>query len=620
MVLKYLPILAMLLSTACDFEAKQKGRAYSPNIVWITSEDNSKHYLKLFDSNGVSTPSIERLAEGGLVFTRAFSNGPVCSVARSAIISGCYGPRIGSQFHRKYVPVPMPESLKMFPFYLRKAGYHTTNNRKKDYNIIESDSIWDESSNTATWKNKGKNQPFFHVFNIGITHESGLHFTQTFMDTTETITDLQSFDIHPNHPDTRLFRFTNGWYRDKVVEMDRKVGEVIDELEEGNLLDDTFIFYFGDHGGVLPGSKGYLYETGLHVPMVVYVPKNFRHLIGDTDKRKIDGFVSFIDLAPTMLNIAGVDIPSEFDGNAFLGLDVDLKFVNSWKKTFSYADRFDEKYDMVRAVRKGRYKYIRNFQPHFYDGLMNNYRYKQLAYQEWNDLQENGELNEIQSVFFKFKEPEYLFDLDSDPFETINLASESNLSSVLFDMRSELNSWIKDMPDLSFYPEYILIDSAFSNPTGFGLRHKKDISKYLDVANLSLSEFHQIEQKIIKSLNSSDLYERYWALTAIISFGEEAVKLTPLLSSISKEDPTLINRVRASEFLAIVSKVDPTESLTNCLYSSNKPAEALLILNSIVLMGSYSYGYDFEIELSKIDDNVKKDSQVKRRLEYLKVI
>ena len=148
-----------------------------PNIVWITSEDNSKHYLELFDDNGIPTPNIQSLTENGLIFNRAFSNAPVCSVARSAIITGCYGPRIGAQYHRKIVTVPMPDSLKMFPAYLRQQGYYTTNNSKEDYNIIKSDGVWDESSKKASWKNRNENQPFFHVFNIGVSHESSLHFT-----------------------------------------------------------------------------------------------------------------------------------------------------------------------------------------------------------------------------------------------------------------------------------------------------------------------------------------------------------------------------------------------------------------------------------------------------------
>ncbi len=618
MVFRYTLLFLTVILTTCNVQVEKTDfDNNAPNIVWITSEDNSKHYLKLFDPNGVSTPNIEKLASQGLIFTHAFSNAPVCSVARSAIISGCYGPRIGAQFHRKYKPVPMPKSLQMFPYYLQKAGYFTSNNSKKDYNIIENDSVWNESSGKATWKNRAKNQPFFHVFNIGITHESSLHFSRQNMDTIKTKTDPASFSLPPNHPDTKIFRYSNALYRDKIKEMDIQVGKVIDELAKDNLLDNTFIFYFGDHGGVLPGSKGYLYETGLHVPMVVHIPKNYQHLVENMNNRKVEGFVNFIDLAPTILNLAGVKIPEGMDGQSFLGKDVNLKLVNDRNITFGYADRFDEKYDMVRSVRKGDYKYVRNFQPYHHDALMNNYRYKQLAYQEWEKLHIKGELNDVQSAFFKPKKPEYLFNITSDPYETKNLVNDPNFLTTLQDMRTELNSWIKGMPDLSFYPEYILIDHALSNPIAFGKRHKKEISKYLDVVNLSLSKFNLVEDELIKSLTAVDPWERYWALTAVISFGKKAEKLTPLLLQISKNDPELINRVRGSEFLAIAQDINPSESIINCLYLSKKPTEALLILNAIALMKSSNFGYDFKIESEKINSIVKMDAQVQLRLEFL---
>ena len=168
----------LLLWTFCLHPADHKRTQIDPppNFVWITSEDNSKHYLKIFDPHGVETSNIARLARHGLVFRHAFSNAPVCSVARSTLISGCYGPRIGAQFHRKLRMVSMPDSLKMFPAYLRAAGYHTSNNSKEDYNIAKTNDVWDESSRSATWKNRQKNQPFFHVQNFGTTHESRLHF------------------------------------------------------------------------------------------------------------------------------------------------------------------------------------------------------------------------------------------------------------------------------------------------------------------------------------------------------------------------------------------------------------------------------------------------------------
>jgi arylsulfatase A-like enzyme len=590
-----------------------------PNIVWITSEDNSKHYLALFDENGVPTPNIASLAQEGLIFNRAFSNAPVCSVTRSAIISGCYGPRIGAQFHRKLAPVPMPDSLNMFPAYLRRVGYYTTNNSKEDYNIVKRDGVWDESSKKASWKNRNENQPFFHVFNIGVSHESGLHFTAEEMEATKTETDLNSFAIQPNHPNTDLFKYTNALYRDKIREMDRQVGAVIDELRADGRLDDTFIFYFGDHGGVLPGSKGYLYETGLHVPLVVHVPKKYSHLVNIPIGSTVDGFVSFIDLGPTVLNLAGMDIPRGMDGKAFLGRDITNQEMDARDETYSYADRFDEKYDMVRAVRKGNYKYIRNYQPFNYDGLMNNYRYKQLAYKEWQTLYEKKELNELQSAFFENRAPEMLFDIDEDPYETNNLANDPAYKDTVLDLRKRLNTWVKEMPDLSFYPEHFLIGTAFENPVAFGAKHKKEIQKYVDIANLGLLNYDDIENSITAALNSSDPWERYWALIVCSSFGQKAIGLASQIRKMTTNDPELINRVRAAEFLGIVKKSDPSEVMTNSLYKSEKPSEALLILNSIVLMKSANYDYSFNIQLDKIFKVVAEDSEVKRRLEYLNI-
>ncbi|SIO02728.1 sulfatase family protein [Algoriphagus halophilus] len=611
-------LLSSLLIINCYSLLAQNNPTPPPNIVWITSEDNSMHYLKLFNENGVATPNIESLADHGLLFTHAFSNAPVCSVARSTIISGSYAPRIGSQFHRKSKTVPLPDSLRMFPFYLRRAGYHTSNNNKKDYNIIEGEEVWDESSREASWKSRKPDQPFFHVFNIGVSHESSLHFSEEKMKTTPTKTDLSSFSIQPNHPDTELFRYTNSYYRDKIIEMDQRVGEVIRELENDGLLENTFIFYFGDHGGVLPGSKGYLYETGLHVPMVVHVPEKYKNLAQIGEQGKVNGFVSFIDLGPTVLQLAGIKTPDGMDGMPFLGADVTKEMIASRNTSFSYADRFDEKYDMVRAIRKGKYKYIRNYQSFNFDGMMNNYRYIQLAYQEWEELYKKGALNEVQAAFFKPKEVEMLFDVESDPYETVNLISDPTYRKIVEDLRMELNNWLQEMPDLSFYPEHVLIDQAFSNPTDFGIAHQKDIQRYIEIANWSILPFEKVENFLKTSLMSKDPWERYWGLITSSNFGPEAKNLSPLISEISKEDEELINRVRAAEFLAISNQTDPSQVMVESLYQSKKPMEALLILNSIVLLNSFEYGYEIILDTSKITSAVIQDSEVKRRLAYLK--
>ena len=165
-----------------------------PNVVWIMSEDNSKHYLKHFDRHGAETPNIEALAQHGVTFDRAFSCAPVCSVARTTLITSCYGPRIGTQFHRRLAMAPMPDGLKMFPAYLRDAGYYTTNNSKQDYNA-QKRSVWDDSSKRATWKNRpDSSTPFFHVVTSTLSHEGKLHFNATQMNQ-PTVTEQQAVQL-----------------------------------------------------------------------------------------------------------------------------------------------------------------------------------------------------------------------------------------------------------------------------------------------------------------------------------------------------------------------------------------------------------------------------------------
>ncbi len=607
-------LAAITLLTSCSSSEKDLP---PPNIVWITSEDNSMHYLKMFDEDGAETPHIAQLAEHGLIFRHAFSNSPVCSAARSTIISGCYGPRIGSNFHRKIQIVPMPAGLEMFPAYLRSAGYYTTNNYKEDYNIIKSDSVWDESSGKATWKNREEGQPFFHVINITITHESRLHFTEEEMQNTPVQTDASSFEVFPNHPETELFEYTNAFYRGKIMEMDRQAGEVIAELKAEGLLDRTFIFYYGDHGGVLPGSKGYIYETGLHVPMVVHIPEKYKHLVDFKPGSDVEGFVSFIDLAPTVLNLAGVEIPEEIDGVPFLGKGVKAKEVNSRDETFGYADRFDEKYDMVRSLRKGDYKYIRSYQPFNYDGLMNNYRYIQLAYQEWLELFKQGELNEVQSQFFRPRSPELLFDLAADPHETTDLSGDPAYKEVLEELRGRLNEWASGMPDLSFYPEHYLIENAFGNPVAFGRAHADEIARYMAIADLQLQDFNQAKEGILVALDSDDPWQRYWGLIVSSTFGVADETLVERARAIASGDPQLLNRTKAAEFLGLTAVEDPVEVMTAALSASSDAAEATLIMNSIVLMQDGKPGYEFDIQLDMIDESIRDYVEVKARIKYL---
>ncbi|MGB5436521.1 MAG: sulfatase [Maribacter sp.] len=591
----------------------------TPNIVWLVSEDNSNHFLKLYEENGASMPNIETLAKKGIVFNNAFSNAPVCSVARSTIISGCYAPRVGAQYHRRMELAPMPDGLKMFPQYLREAGYYTTNNSKEDYNLIKSDQVWDESSDKATYKNRKADQPFFHVQNYGTTHEGQLHFTKAQMDSTTTKTHLDDVAVFPYHPDTPTYRFTNAYYRDLHQKVDTEIGDFINQLEEDGLMENTIIFYYGDHGGVLPRSKGYIYESGLNVPMVVYVPEKWKHLMPMQVGSRSDAFVQFIDLAPTVLNLAHVPIPKQMDGKPFLGRDITLEGLQQRNTAFGYADRFDEKYDMVRSLRQENFKYLRNYQPFNIDALFNFYRYKMLAYREWEDLYKTGKLNSVQRQFFEARSPEALFDLEEDPHEINNLANDPFYKTVLLDLRSKLQHQVKSMPDLSFYPESYFLENGLSNPVKFGQDKKTNISELIDIADLSLSTFSKSNKSIDNALKSSDPWKRYWGLIVCSSFGKDASSFFERAKEMALKDKENLVRTRAVEFLALNDQGVAKDLFLDILQNVTSESEANLILNSIALLKSVKP--NFELELPKSIFNPEwineEGDLIKRRIEFI---
>lgn len=588
-----------------------------PNFVWLISEDNSTHYMKLYNATGATTPRIAELAEHGLQFQHAFSCAPVCSVARTTLITGCYAPRIGTQFHRRAVSVPMPKGLKMFPAYLRDAGYYTTNREKKDYNADESPGTWDESSKRATWRNRKKGQPFFHKQSFPTTHESSLHFSAESMADQRTNTDPSSVKLFPYHPETPTFRYTVARYHDQIQKMDTEIGTVVDQLREDGLLEDTFVFYFADHGGVLPRGKGYAYESGLHIPLVVRVPENFRHLVPWKLGTQVDGFVSHVDLGPTLWKLAGVDGPLQLiDGRAFLGKDVIAAEVDARQTAFGYADRFDEKYDLVRTLRDGDFKYVRSYQPFNFDGLHNNYRYQMLAYRNWRELFGKGQLNADQQQFFKPRQPEALYNLADDPHETRNLASDPAHTQRLLKLRSLMQQRVKSMPDLSFYPESHLAEVAFTAPVEFGQTHQVEIGELVDIADLSLLPFEQAEPLLRTALAVRQPWKRYWALIVCTAFGKAARPLAEQARSLATSDEDLLVRMRAAEFLGLTGEADPRPILGNCVQAARNPLELALMLNTVVLLRDGA-GTDFDFSSMRISESFRQQDSVKRRWDYL---
>ena len=431
------------------------------NIVWLVAEDLSA-IIPPFGDMTVMTPNLSRLAAEGIRFTQVYSTSGVCAPSRAAIATGMYQNRIGAQHMRTtnignfgvegltaYEAVP-PAHVKMHSQYFREAGYYTSNNAKEDYQFQKSLVAWDDSSDSAHWRNRNEDQPFFSVFNFGITHESQV-WRQS--DKPLLIPSALDVPIPPYLQDTDISRGNIRQVYSNVVAMDRQVGEILTQLEEDGLLDSTVIFWYTDHGGPLPRQKRLLYDSGIHVPLIIRFPDGVR--AGDID----DQLVSFVDFKSTALSLAGIEPPQYVDGRAFLG-----DYVNTPNRRYIHAaaDRFDSEYDMIRAVRDARFKYLRNFNPEKPYYLPLAYREQMPIMQELMKLRDNEQLNEAQAQWFRAsKDEEELFDTLYDPHELVNLAKDPIHAEKLFELRNELDEWVRLVDDKGLMSEGDLIVSMW---------------------------------------------------------------------------------------------------------------------------------------------------------------
>jgi uncharacterized sulfatase len=616
---RYLAPMMALLIVSCSNEGEtvaENVQNPQPNVVWIVSEDNSMHYLGHFFEGGAEAPNIESLAAAGLTFRHAFSNAPVCSTARTTLATSKYAPRVGAQHHRNYRKAGMPAGARLFHEYLQDAGYYVTNHTKTDYNVDVGET-WDDTTSSASWRNRpDTGQAFFHFVSLSQSHEGSMHFGREALESTATSHDPDEVVVAEYLPDTPLVRYTHATYLDRMKEIDRQVAVIVADLEQDGLLEDTFIFYFGDHGGVLPRSKGFAYDSGLHVPLVVRVPENFRHLVDAERGADVTGFVEFTDFGPTVLALAGIEVPEDVDGKPFLGANVDMDSVNARDESLGYADRFDEKYDFVRTLRKGRYRYNRNYQPYLPDGLMNNYRYEMLAYQEWRELFDSGSLNDTQGQFFKARPAETLYDSEADPHNVHNLAGDPAYAEILDDLRGRLQVRLRELPDLSFYPEsYLVEQGAFADPVAFGQARREEIAKLMETADLALLGYSEARPKLIEALASDNPMIRMWAVTAATSFGNAARDLRQVISVMAADDAEQV-RIRVADFLGVTHSANPQPLLATVMNGTDNPAVAMEALNSAVFFNDFSGGrYPADVELLR----PAQSRYAARRMKYLQI-
>ncbi len=422
--------------------------AAKPNILWLVAEDFSATFAGAYGDPLARTPTFDRLAKEGILFERAYSTSAVCAPTRASIITGMYAPSLGTQHMRSNVP--LPSWLRYFPAYLRDAGYYTTNNAKTDYNATVLEGTWDRNGAQSHYKNRQPGQPFFAVFNTNDSHESSLHkrFPLT--------TDPAKVRVPAYLPDTTEVRADIAQYYDRVSAADAALGKLLAELETAGLADDTVVFYYSDHGGVLPRSKRFLYEVGTHPALAVRFGKNFQHLAPSAPGSRSQELVNWVDLAPTVLSLAGVKAPDYFQGRAFAG----AARAPAPEFTYNFRDRMDERIDFCRAVTDGRFRYIRNYRPDLPTMQFVTYLWQQSAMKEWDRLHQAGKLNATQESFFQPHPAEQLFDLASDYDNVRNLAADPAHRATLERFRAANRAHLLRIRDTGLMPEALLRELA----------------------------------------------------------------------------------------------------------------------------------------------------------------
>lgn len=453
----YACLASAMLLQAIPLSAQKADR---PNIVWITCEDISP-YMSAYGADAVKTPNIDQLAADGIQFQSMYTTAGVSAPSRSCLITGMYPTSIGTDNMRTKVINPktrallgqpaysacLPTDVKCFSELMRMEGYYCSNCQKEDYQFDPPVTAWDESSPAATYRNRPADKPFFSVFNLFVTHESQL-FKQSYLfdEHPELLVSADNIKrLPPYYKDTPTAR--EAWARmlSNAQLMDWQVGQIIKQLKDDGLYDNSYIFFFSDHGGTLPWMKREILERGTHIPFIVKLPNNCQAGLKNTD------LLSSVDIAPTVLSIAGVQIPDYMQGQAFLG---EQAVKTKRKYVFAGRDRMDECRDRVRSVRDSRFRYIYNFHPELPKYQDIGYRRGLPMMQEMLKMYDEGLLNDAQADWFKPTKPqEELYDVINDPDEIHNLATDSAYHNKLVEMRKAFRSWINEVGDMGYIPE-----------------------------------------------------------------------------------------------------------------------------------------------------------------------
>lgn len=439
-----------------------------PNLLFIVAEDLSPR-IGAFGDAVARTPRIDQLAREGVRYTRAFTTAGVCAPSRAAMIMGAHQNSWGAGHMRAsgggYVAVPPPE-WKAFPELLRAAGYYTVTNGKTDYQMSTElggatggpFTIWDEDSG-EDWRGRDPAQPFFAYLTLDTTHESQVWPTWKLNSLMAILlapmrianhlswvheTDPGRVRLPAYYPDTPTVRSDLARHYNNIALMDQELGAILDELEAAGLAETTIVVFMTDHGDGLPRAKRWLYDSGIHVPMIVRWPD--RRGAGSVEEELVSG----VDLAPTFLALAGAARPPHLQGRVFLGPDREP----SPEYVFAARDRIDEQPDAVRAARDRRWKYIRNLRPELPYVLDVSFRDQMPMMAEMRALAAAGALDPGPSRWFaSSRDPEELYDTSVDPEEMNNLALDPKHLKTKNRLSDALDRWLSSFEDLGLIPE-----------------------------------------------------------------------------------------------------------------------------------------------------------------------
>lgn len=486
-------IFSIFLSLLCVSASLREVHADErPNIVWIVVDDMSSH----FGYQGeplVTTPNVDRLASEGVVFSRAYATAPVCSTFRTAMITGMYQTAIDGHHHRSgrgEIGITLPERVRTIPELFREAGYFTTianaagtGRGKQDYNFAyDRADLYDGIDPTK----RKAGQPFFAQYHLrGGKLRNVEKSWEEAKEGLEALVDRDAVELPPYYPEHPVIREDWARYLDSVNYTDVEVGRILERLKEKDLLENTVVFFLTDHGISHARGKQFLYEEGILIPFVAWGPG----VVPEGVVR--DEFIAHIDLGATSLQLAGIPVPDWMQGRPLFGPEASPReFVVSAR------DRCDETVDRIRCVRKGDFKYIRNFLPRRPYLQPNRYKDGKPFMPVLRELHEAGRLNEAQSLqLAEIRPEEELYDLSSDPWEIHNLAHDPEYRGQLSEMRGILANWILDTNDLGRFPEP---EARYDSDMNLNLKKGKgrdpEATAILE-ANISLMKAWQRESK-----------------------------------------------------------------------------------------------------------------------------